>query len=105
MRFTAIDVRVDNGVGWLTFNRPHVLNAFDQRLIDETNCAVAELTGDDRVNAIIVHGAGRAFSAGFDIKASAQVGERTPAQWREVLEADFDFIMQFWDCPKPTIAA
>ena len=29
----------------------------------------------------------------------------TNEQWRKVLETDFDFIMQFWDCPKPTIAA
>jgi enoyl-CoA hydratase len=32
-------------------------------------------------------------------------GERRLAEWRRVLEADFAFIMAFWDCPKPTIAA
>ena len=49
---------------------------------------------------------GRAFSAGFDLKAgAAAAGQRGLADWRRVLEADFDFIMAFWDCPKPTIAA
>jgi enoyl-CoA hydratase/carnithine racemase len=105
MSFTTIDLEIADGIGWLTFNRPKALNAFDPVLIEETNRAIADLSADDRVHVIVVAGSGRAFSAGFDIKASAQAGERTPAEWREVLEADFDFIMQFWDCPKPSIAA
>src|SRR5262245_35643537 len=105
MSFTTIDLEIADGIGWLTFNRPKALNAFDPVLIEETNRAIADLSADDRVQVIVVAGSGRAFSAGFDIKASAQAGERTTAEWREVLEADFDFIMQFWDCPKPSIAA
>lgn len=105
MTYATIDLRVGDGIGWLCFNRPKALNAFDPELIAETGRAMAELSGDPAVHAIVVHGAGRAFSAGFDIKASASAGDRTVAEWREVLEADFDFIMQFWDCPKPTIAA
>ncbi len=105
MDHETIDLRIEDGIGWLCFNRPKALNAFDPQLIEEFGRAMAELTRDDAVNTIIVHGAGRAFSAGFDIKASANAADRTVAEWREVLEADFDFIMQFWDCPKPTIAA
>jgi enoyl-CoA hydratase len=105
MGFETIEVVKADGIAWLTFSRPQVLNAFDPVLIDETNQAMSELVDDDSVGAIIVRGAGRAFSAGFDIKASANAGDRTPADWRRVLEADFDFIMKFWDCPKPTIAA
>jgi len=103
--YRSIDVAVNDGIGWLTFSRPQVLNAFDPELIDETNRAMAAFDEDDSVRVVIVRGSGRAFSAGFDIKASAQAGERTAVQWRQMLEADFDFVMQFWDCPKPTIAA
>jgi enoyl-CoA hydratase len=105
MSYQTIEIKTDGGIGWLTFNRPQVLNAFSPELIAETGEAMTAFSADPSVHAIIVHGVGRAFSAGFDIKASAQVGERTVAQWREVLEEDFNFIMQFWDCPKPTIAA
>ena len=81
-------------------------NAFDPDLIDETMKALAALAADTRVAAIVVRGAGRAFSAGFDLKAgAATAGQRGPHEWRKALEADFDFIMGFWDCPKPTIAA
>jgi enoyl-CoA hydratase len=90
----------------LTFNRPKVLNAFNTELVREVGAAMEAFSADDQVKAIVVRGSGRAFSAGFDLKESAATaGERTPAGWRAVLEADYRFIMGFWECPKPTIAA
>jgi len=106
MDYDTLEVEIADRIGTLTFNRPKVLNAFDPVLIDETMAAVSALEADDRVAAIVVRGAGRAFSAGFDLKAgAATAGQRGPSEWRKVLEADFDFIMRFWDCPKPTVAA
>lgn len=95
---------VEGRIGVLTFNRPHVLNAFNSELVEATNAAMAGFQADERVLAIVVHGAGRAFSAGFDMKESAAKGIQGEA-WRPVLEKDFDFIMQFWHSPKPTVAA
>lgn len=97
--------RVEGRVGVITFNRPKALNAFSSRLIAETNVAMRTLVADEQVLAIVVHGAGRAFSAGFDLKEGATRGKLSVEGWRRVIEADFDFIMQFWDCPKPTVAA
>ena len=93
-------------VAILSFNRPRVLNAFDGPLVKATTQAMAELSADENVLAIVVRGEGRAFSAGFDLKAgAATAGQRSLADWRRVLETDFAFIMTFWECPKPTIAA
>jgi enoyl-CoA hydratase len=104
--YNTLDVAMDDRIAILTFNRPKVLNAFDPELIDETMKALSALAADASVAAIVVRGAGRAFSAGFDLKAGAgTAGQRGPHEWRRSLEADFDFIMGFWDCPKPTIAA
>ena len=106
MSYQTIVIELTGGVAVLTFNRPRVLNAFDPVLVDETMQAMAQLSADDGVHAIVVRGEGRAFSAGFDLKAgAATAGQRGIADWRKVLEADFDFIMAFWDCPKPTIAS
>ncbi|MCC6193204.1 MAG: enoyl-CoA hydratase/isomerase family protein [Burkholderiales bacterium] len=106
MTYSTIAVETSDRVAVLTFNRPKVLNAFDGVLVDETRAALAALAGDDAVHAIVVRGAGRAFSAGFDLKAgAATAGSRGLADWRALLEADFEFIMGFWHCPKPTIAA
>ena len=63
------------------------------------------LVADPAVLAIVVRGEGRAFSAGFDLKEGAARGTKGAEAWRAVLQADFDFIMRFWDCPKPTVAA
>jgi enoyl-CoA hydratase len=94
------------GVAVLSFNRPRVLNAFDAPLIETTTQAITALGADETILAIVVRGEGRAFSAGFDLKAgAATAGQRSIADWRRVLETDFDFIMSFWNCPKPTIAA
>jgi enoyl-CoA hydratase len=105
MTYQSIRVERDGPVAILTFDRPRVLNAFDPALIAETRAALAALGEDDNVLAIVVRGAGRAFSAGFDMKASASAPSRGPEEWRRALEADFDFIMDFWESPKPTIAA
>ena len=97
--------RKEGRVGFITFNRPGALNALNGTLLAETTSALAEHARDDRIAAIVVHGEGRAFSAGFDLKESATHGTTGAEVWRQVLEQDFDFIVQFWDCPKPTIAA
>ena len=106
MTYASIRVERRDRVAILTFDRPRVLNAFDGGLIEETMAAMAALAADEAVRAIVVRGEGRAFSAGFDLKAgAATAGSRTLAEWRAMLEADFRFIMAFWDCPKPTLAA
>ena len=106
MAYNTLNVEIADRIAVLTFNRPKVLNAFDPALIIETMAAMTALESDDSVSAIVVRGAGRAFSAGFDLKAgAATAGQRRPNEWRAVLEADFDFIMRFWHCPKPTVAA
>lgn len=92
-------------VGILTFNRPQALNSFSSALMSDITSALRELEADDSVLAIVVNGAGRAFSAGFDLKEGVARDTRGVNAWRAVLEADFDFIMQFWDCPKPIVAA
>ena len=53
----------------------------------------------------MVEGAGRAFSAGFDLKESAAEPIKGVAAWREVLKRDLDMTMRFWRLAKPTIAA
>jgi enoyl-CoA hydratase len=105
MAFETIKSQLSDRIGILTLNRPQVLNAINQRMVKELTEALAALVADPRVLAIVLHGEGRAFSAGFDMKESAERKITGVDQWRSVLEEDFDFIVQFWDCPKPTIAA
>jgi enoyl-CoA hydratase len=99
-----IKIEIEGPLASLIFNRPNVLNAFNNEAMGEIIAALQELAADDRVRAILVRGEGRAFSAGFDMKASAERDMSTIDRVQVQMELQFDFIMAFWDCPKPTIA-
>ena len=105
MAYETIETHRDGLIAVRTLNRPPVLNALNRKLMEETTAAMNEYAADPDVLAIVVRGNGRAFSAGFDMKESAQRATTGIDQWRAVLRADFDFIIQFWDCEKPTVAA
>jgi len=102
--YAHITVEHDGAVAVVTFNRPAVLNAFNNELMRETLAAVTALNADDSARVILVRGAGRAFSAGFDLKASAERPMEDVSDWEKQMKLQFDFIMQFWHSPKPTIA-
>jgi enoyl-CoA hydratase/carnithine racemase len=58
---------VEDGVLLLTLNRPERKNAFDETMWREARDALADAQADDAVRAVIVTGAGDAFSAGQDL--------------------------------------
>jgi enoyl-CoA hydratase/3-hydroxyacyl-CoA dehydrogenase len=67
-----VEFEADGRVGHVILDRPHRLNTITMELLDEFGDAVARLTADESVRAILVTGEGdRAFSAGADIQASA----------------------------------
>jgi len=86
----------------LTLNRPDKLNAIDAQMVVELGECLDKAEADDLVRAVVLCGAGRAFSAGFDL----DMGEGSGIEFlRTELRKDFNIIMRFWDFPKPTIAA
>lgn len=61
--------REKDGIGWVTLNRPEVLNALNIDLLQELLSVLDRIRTDDAVNAAIITGGGdKAFSAGADIK-------------------------------------
>ena len=105
MHEDVIKIERQGTIAILTFNRPKVLNAFNNNLMERTIETVKILNEDDDVRIIVVQGAGRAFSPGFDLKASAERRMESVQDWEQQMKLQFDFIMQFWHSPKPTIAA
>ena len=53
----------------ITLNRPDALNAWDKQFGIELLAAVQQAADDDAVRAVVITGAGRAFSSGADLKA------------------------------------
>ena len=105
VQFDTILVERFDGAARITLNRPDQANALSQLMLTEIGQALDALDGDANVRAIIVRGAGAAFSSGFDLKEQMARRPAGIAQWQPILRKDFDTVMRFWHHPKPTIAA
>src|SRR5437763_758515 len=70
----TIELSVDDGAATILLNRPDSLNAWNRQLGEELLDAVRRVTEDDAIRAVVVRGAGRAFSAGADLRDMAAQG-------------------------------
>ena len=66
--YRTLKVDKENGVDWVTLNRPERLNTFTATLVRELNAYLAAAAGDPDCRIVVIRGAGRAFCAGLDIK-------------------------------------
>jgi enoyl-CoA hydratase/carnithine racemase len=65
--FETVRYDIADGIGWVTLNRPEVMNAFDGRMQDELASIWRSMRDDDRVRCVVLTGAGdRAFCSGID---------------------------------------
>jgi len=85
-------------------NRPKALNALDGRLTGALSQAIRTAGDDDAVSVVIVRGAGRAFCSGYDLNEDAEGGTLDAQAWRRELSHSTERMLEFLDCPKPTIA-
>ena len=88
----------------LTLNRPAKLNALSGELVAALVAALDAAEADPEVRVIVLEGAGRAFSSGYDLTEEAEGAIGGPVAWREVLAADVAATLRFLDSPKPVIA-
>jgi enoyl-CoA hydratase/carnithine racemase len=105
MSSTLVGYETIGPVARITMNRPERTNAMNAAMLGDLALAMDAAEADDAVRAIIVRGAGTAFSSGFDLKEQMERRPTGIAQWRPILRKDFDVPMRFWHSPKPTIAA
>ncbi|HEY5475895.1 MAG TPA: enoyl-CoA hydratase-related protein [Tepidiformaceae bacterium] len=114
----ALDrVGTDGRVGRITLNRPEKMNALSQELYFELNEALHDYEADDSVRVIVIKGAGRTFSAGYDLtpsrggadgvvrrhKAVDEKGRRLMMGIRTGMQQITDIQMYFWNMAKVTI--
>ena len=109
----------DDRVGIITLNRPEKLNALSQELLYEFDAALHDMEADHTIRVIVVKGAGRAFSAGYDLTPSQKTGadavvrrhrgvddkgRRLLMGIRTGMQQITDIHMYFWNMAKVTIA-
>jgi len=100
--------RVEDGVAWLTLNRPQRLNAMTNALMQGICDGLAQVNKDQIVRVVVITGAGRAFCAGADLE---QVANPDPSRDDNVGQTagatDDPFnnaLAALKNCPVPTIA-
>ena len=105
----TLRIDVDGAIGTLTLDRPKVLNAMSPELIGELVTAAAWLADRARLRALIVTGAGRAFSAGGDVtwfkRGLEESGEYLSADVRRGAEVLHQAIIDFRRIPYPVVGA
>ena len=112
-------VGTDGRVGRITLNRPEKLNALSQELLYELNDALHELEADFDTRVILLRGAGRVFSAGYDLSPSSgrdhdavshsyrsedEQGRKLVMGTRTAMQQVVDIQMYFWNMGKVTVA-
>jgi enoyl-CoA hydratase/carnithine racemase len=80
----------------ITLNRPEALNAITRSMLKEMHHALAEAEADPEVRAIVLTGAGRAFSSGFDQRTTS--GRRRDMQWPYGMPTDMSTadLLNYW---------
>ena len=108
MSDTILSTR-DGAVAILTFNRPEAMNSMNPEMLANMTIVAQAAADDPEVRAVIVTGAGRAFSAGGDVKGMAEgnaSGARGGMVSRvDVLRQQEEFSRLLQEMAKPTIAA
>ncbi len=102
----SVLVSDQDGVRTLTLNRPEVLNALTVESTGELAEALEAAAADPAVRAVIVTGAGAAFSAGGDVKFLQEIPRMPPARIQEVVYGTFQRVTRaLRGMAKPVIAA
>jgi enoyl-CoA hydratase/carnithine racemase len=115
MGYETILYDVAGPVATITLNRPETLNAINPQMTAELHAALDAADADPAVRAIIVTGAGRAFSAGYDIgrrpdgksmldPAGMEVADFLK-RWSVNDDAAVQRLLHIWRLQKPVIAA
>src|SRR5450631_70623 len=103
MAFENLLYEKRDGIGFLTFNRPKVLNALNRKTMEELNEVLIAARDDDHVRALILTGAGeKSFVAGADI---SELAVQTPTGGKETAAFGQGVLQRLEALGKPSIAA
>jgi len=98
-------LRKEEGVAWITMNRPEARNAWDPEMIHNLAKVLSDVRQDEEVRAVVITGAGKAFSAGGDVKVQKQFLDQALAARLERATVVQQIPMHIAGMEKPVIAA
>ncbi|HWX45885.1 MAG TPA: enoyl-CoA hydratase [Solirubrobacteraceae bacterium] len=105
----TVNLLVDDptGVATVQLNRPEALNAWNKQLGLDLLAAVRLVAADDTVRAVVITGAGRAFSSGADLKdfGAELTPEGRPDVYKTLTERYHPIMHAIRELPKPVVAS
>jgi 2-(1,2-epoxy-1,2-dihydrophenyl)acetyl-CoA isomerase len=104
----SVNVRVVDGAATIELNRPQALNAWNAQLGADLLSALRTAAADDGVRAVLITGAGRAFSSGADLKdmsGGTSTAEGHPDVYTTLTERYHPIMEAIRELPKPVVAA
>lgn len=104
MDYINIAYEVDQGIAWITLNRPERLNAMSPEMIREWTQAIQTASQDNEVRVIVVTGAGRAFCTGLDLKSLGQIKIENGEVEGELISLGLGLMVAMLESPRPIIA-
>ena len=111
--YKQIRYEANEGIAWLTLDRPNARNAQSRILIEELDDAYGRAAHDDSVGVIVLLGEGDHFSAGHDLGTPQEVADRTArppeeglrGRYKRSWDMNIDPTLRWRNIPKPTVAA
>jgi 2-(1,2-epoxy-1,2-dihydrophenyl)acetyl-CoA isomerase len=105
--------RTENGVTWLTLNRPQVRNAINAGMRERLIALLAEASADPDVRAVVLTATGDGFCTGADLRGGspgsppgvAKPAERVTGDVARVVRGAQHLVAAIMDCEKPVVAA
>jgi len=107
MGYEKLRYERDESVVTITLNRPGEMNALSNEMEDELHRALDQADVDPAARVIILTGAGRAFSAGYDFgedPSAGTVSERLH-RWLDINQRSAERFLHIMELSKPVIAA
>ncbi|GAA2324600.1 enoyl-CoA hydratase-related protein [Streptomyces caniferus] len=96
----------DNGVSWITLNRPEAMNALTWEQRERLIRLLSEASSDPDVRAVVLTATGRGFCAGADLRGAPSSHERVAGDVaRMIRDGAQRLITAVLDCEKPVVAA
>lgn len=96
-----VDTHIDGSIGRIVLDRPDRLNALSEQMLVELGHVFEHMAVTTSVHAIVLEGAGRAFSVGHDL--GDMVGEEEQ-YFQRLFSLSGDVMRSIRDAPQPVIA-
>jgi len=106
-QYETLNVSQEDGLLWITLNRPQVLNAFNLAQWRDVKAALDCAATDDDVRAVAIRGEGGNFSAGYDLTAAlgGDLSEPSPNAFKDYADVGNATCWAVWNLKKPVFSA